>query len=64
MVGDINSDDVREFGCVGTGVLGLDSSVDWGRNLVLCDEVTIGEFDLARYASLDGLPTPPSGINA
>ena len=64
MEGDLNNDDVREFVCVGTGILGLDGTVHWGGDLVLGNEVTVGKFDPARYPSLDGLPTPPSGINA
>jgi hypothetical protein len=55
---------VRELGRCSAGVLGLDGTVDWSGDLVFGDEVTSGEFHLARYASLDRLPTPPSGINA
>ena len=59
-----DEDDVRELGRVGAGVPGLDSTVDWGGDLVLCDEVAIGEFDLTRHTPFDRLPTSPRGINA
>ena len=58
-----NKNDVRELGCVGAGVLGLDGAVDWGGDLVLSDEVTVGELDLACHTPFDCLPTPPGGIN-
>lgn len=62
MVADKN--DVRELCCLGAGVPGLDGTIDRGGDLVLCDEVAIGELDLACHTTFDRLPTPPSGINA
>ena len=56
--------DIRELGRLGTGVLGFDGTVNRSGDFVLCDEVTLGELDLARYTPFDRLPTPPSGINA
>lgn len=58
-----NKNDVRKLGCLGAGVLGLNGTVDWGGDLVLGDEVAIGELDPACYTTFDCLPTPPGGIN-
>ena len=54
----------RELCCSSTRCpLGLDCTVDRFGDRVLCDEVTIRQFDLLFDTTLDSLPETPCGVN-